>query len=191
MINGKSITLYSIAWGDQLDQIFKILYHCNKVFPFFDKIILNTSIHTVLELNRYSVENLYKDIETDYVLMVQSDGFILNPSKWKNSFLDYDYIGAPWPWHNTVGNGGFCLKSKKFLDLASKLTYNPSHPEYPSCPEDYFLCVLNRDYFINNNCLFPSLETALSFSFEHPIPGINKTIHDSFGFHGKFNLSKI
>jgi hypothetical protein len=187
MINGKSITLYSIAWGKYLDPAKKVLDHCNNTFPFFDKIVLNTNIDNEKELNRFLVESLTFDISTDYVLIVQSDGFIINPQKWKDCFLNYDYIGAPWPWHNVVGNGGFCLRSKKFLDLSSKLVYDSTHPEYHYCPEDYFLCVLNRNYFIDNNCLFPSLETALSFSFEHPIPGINKNMKDSFGFHGKHN----
>lgn len=47
---------------------------------------------------------LPKYITDDFVLVFQWDGFILNPSNWFDSFLDYDYIGAPY--NNWVGNGG-------------------------------------------------------------------------------------
>lgn len=42
------------------------------------------------------IKELNKYIETDYVLIVQYDGFILNPKAWMDEFLEYDYIGAPW-----------------------------------------------------------------------------------------------
>lgn len=36
-------------------------------------------------------------IETDFVMLVHYDGFIVHPELWRDEFLDYDYIGAPWP----------------------------------------------------------------------------------------------
>ena len=36
-------------------------------------------------------------IQTSHCLLIQSDGFVLFPDKWDDSWLDYDYIGAPWP----------------------------------------------------------------------------------------------
>jgi len=188
MINNKTITLYSIGWGEYLPIIERVVNHCNKIFPFFDEVKINKEISDLYTYNQFFVQDLTKHINTDFVLVVQNDGFIINPSLWDNNFLSYDYIGAPWPWHKVVGNGGFCIRSKKFLDLSSKLVYKEAHPEYKYCPEDYFLCVLNRNYFIDNGCIFPSMETAIKFSFEHPIPGIKSTIRDSFGFHGKHNL---
>ena len=29
----------------------------------------------------------------------------------KESFMKYDYVGAPWPWFSASGNGGFNLRS--------------------------------------------------------------------------------
>jgi len=188
MINNKSITLFAIAWGNQLEFTNSVLRYCNSIFPVFDRTILYSKIENLLQYNTFMVENLNEIIDTDFVLTVQPDGYIINPKLWNNKFLDYDYVGAPWPWHKVSGNGGFSLRSKKFLNESSKLKYNKYHEEYDCCPEDYFMCVLNRDHFIKNGCLFPSMETAIEFSFEHPIPGINKTIFDSFGFHGKHNI---
>ncbi len=37
-------------------------------------------------------------VTTDFNLCVQFDGFAVNAGSWDDVFLDYDYIGAPWPW---------------------------------------------------------------------------------------------
>ena len=191
MIQGKTLTLFSVAWGDEIEKIKSIIEHCLKVFPFFDETKLLTNINNLTDYNKFFVEDFDKYIDTDFVLTVQSDGFIINPHLWNNKFLEYDYIGAPWPWHNTCGNGGFSLRSKKFLQTSSKLKYVKDHHEYENCPEDNFLCLdsYNRKFMINNEIRFADINTALEFSFEHPIQQYpSHTIANSFGFHGKFNL---
>lgn len=191
MIKNKTITLLSIAWGEELEKAKKVVKHCEEIFPFFDKVKIITEINNLLDYNIFCVEKLNGVIDTDFVLLVQSDGFILNPELWKDNFLNFDYIGAPWPWHGVCGNGGFSLRSKKFLEVSSTLKYIKYHPEYDLCPEDNFLCLsnYNRDFMINNGIKFADVETALDFSFEHSIFNFpNKTIKNSFGFHGKFNL---
>ncbi len=45
----------------------------------------------------FLLKELAARIRTDHVLIVQWDGFILDPFAWRDEFLDYDYIGAPWP----------------------------------------------------------------------------------------------
>lgn len=194
MIKDSSITLYSVAWGSQVEPTKKVLEHCNKVFPYFDKTILNTNIDNLLDYNTHIVEQLDQIIDTDFVLLVQSDGYIINPKLWDDKFLDFDYIGAPWPWHNIVGNGGFSLRSKKFIKTSANLTYIKDHPEYELCPEDNFLCLPTycRAHFIRHGCRFADVLTGLRFSFEHPL-AINPThkITNSFGFHGKHNLARI
>ena len=191
MINSKTITLYSAAWGNQVENAKRVLEHCNRIFPYFDKTIFNTQIDNLLDYNKHMVEELDQLIDTDFVLIVQSDGFIINPNLWEDRFLDFDYIGAPWPWYNVVGNGGFSLRSKKFLTTSSKLRYIKDHPEYEFCPEDAFLCLPTycRAHFIRHGCRFADILTGLRFSFEHPMPiHPNHRINNSFGFHGKHNL---
>ena len=34
-------------------------------------------------------------IDTDYVLLVHYDGFVVHPESWREEFLEYDYIGSP------------------------------------------------------------------------------------------------
>ncbi len=58
-------------------------------------------------------------IETPHVLLVQWDGYAINPGAWRSEFLDVDYIGAKWYWQTDgprVGNGGFSLRSRKLLE---------------------------------------------------------------------------
>lgn len=38
-----------------------------------------------------------KYVRTDFVMLVHYDGFVVHPEMWRDEFLDYDYIGAPWP----------------------------------------------------------------------------------------------
>jgi hypothetical protein len=189
MIENKSITLFTVGWGDEIAKVKPILDYCKEIFPYFDEVIFYDKITNLYDYNKFFVEELNNVINTDFVLTIQSDGYILNPSKWDNYFLKFDYVGAPWPWYSLCGNGGFSLRSKKFLEFSSLLKYNRTHHEYTLCPEDYFLCVKNRDYFINNKCKFSSMDVGLRFSFEHHIPLMpNHKINDSFGFHGKHNL---
>jgi hypothetical protein len=201
VINNKSITLISLS-TDKPKSSLQAIKHCAEIFPFFDEIKLlsnyegqeeNIKIHKVAvdsytEYNRFIVEKLNTYINTDYCLIVQDDGYIVNPDLWKKEFLEYDYIGAPWPWHGVCGNGGFSLRSKKFLELSSQLSYEEDHHEYSCAPEDWFLCVKNRMYFLVNQIKFAPLDLAQTFSFETPMGFPNEGKYNSFGFHGKHNL---
>ena len=59
----------------------------------FSKCYEITSIH---DYNYYCIYNLARHIDTDYCLLVQPDGFVINPDKWDDEWYNYDYIGAPW-----------------------------------------------------------------------------------------------
>ncbi len=90
---------------------------------------------------------LHNFIETDFALIVQDDGWILNEASFDPAFLEYDYIGAPthlarrdvdgtqqyhsnyrWSVDNAIPhselkilmNGGFSLRSKALLEAPSK-----------------------------------------------------------------------
>lgn len=38
---------------------------------------------------------LWRVIDTDFALVVQEDGWVVNAANWQDEFLQYDYIGAP------------------------------------------------------------------------------------------------
>lgn len=160
-------------------------------------------IDPIKSIDQYSHEMIYKldqYIDTDFALVVQYDGYVINPSSWKNEFLNYDYIGAPFPLPKDnfsyrdahgkifrVGNGGFSLRSKKLLSLANtlQLEWKPFHGFYN---EDGFICAMNRHIYEENGCQFAPIEVAKHFSHETPIPEIEGI--QPFGFHGKNQLHK-
>ena len=143
------------------------------------------------------VYNLHKFIDTEFALIIQADGYIVNPHMWQDYFLNYDYIGAPWglpnddfsfrdPFNNLirVGNGGFSLRSKKILSLPTELKLEwKSYFGYYN--EDGFFTCHNRHIFEKEGCVFAPLDVAKYFSHEAEIPETHGI--EPFGFHGKWS----
>ena len=127
--------------------------------------------------------DLHKYIDTEFALITHFDGFVINPQCWDDSFLNFDYIGASWPWHreNAVGNGGFNLRSAKFLKATNNLVFDS-----PSIPEDTLICREKREVLNSQGLSFAPVEVADRFSLEHA-----KLPLDSFGFHGLFHLHRV
>jgi len=155
---------------------------------------LNIEVHLIPKISSindfsfFCLNNLIDYVKTDYCLLVQWDGWVINPYNWNSSFLDFDYIGATWPQYkyNNVGNGGFSLRSKRLLE-ASKEMVNVKNPPLCDLIEDDFICREFRDDFINfYEIKFPSEKLADEFSIERK-PWTN----ESFGFHGFFNFDQI
>jgi hypothetical protein len=153
--------------------------------PFED--IENTDfiqIPTLKSNNEYGqiiFEVLPEIITHEHVLVFQWDGFPLNPSKWKDEFLEYDYIGAPDG--NWVGNGGFSIRSKKLLTTLKKLNISVDLKNPFDQPEDKIICTHKKNILENNGIRFTPIRIAKEFSVEHG--PLNK---DVFGFHGPWNL---
>lgn len=151
-------------------------------------------INSLESFSEFCVKYLHKYVDTDYVLLVQYDGFVLNPDSWEDEFLKYDYIGAPWlvaDWSvrdfdfpeslrgtRVVGNGGFSLRSKKFLNVSARLAEAGALKKYH--PEDVVLCVLDRDKVEKAGIEFAPPDPASRFSIE----GDDSIYKKQFGFHG-------
>ena len=76
---------------------------------------------------------------------------------------------------NRVGNGGFSLRSKEFLNYSSKFN------DCLSYAEDVFLCLVNYEEAINNKIKFAPFEIALKFSYEVPLGGFKKNKEKKIG----------
>jgi hypothetical protein len=137
------------------------------------------------------IYKLHEYIKTDYIILVHSDGFIVNPESWRSSFLDYDYIGAPWPIPDDdsyldenkqlirVGNS-VSLRSRRILELPSILSL-PWEPPDGFYHEDGFLCCNVRNTLIEHGIRYAPIEVAKYFSHESMIPEIEGI--SPFAFH--------
>jgi hypothetical protein len=130
------------------------------------------------------IAGLVDYVDTDVVVTVQSDGYGVHADRWTLEFLDYDYIGSPWPpWLTPaldarVGNGGFSLRSRRWLQAGR------SAPSYAGEPEDVFCCQKHRTHYLGQGCRIAPLEIAVRFSIEHPCPEYpDWPSCNSFGFH--------
>jgi hypothetical protein len=153
-----------------------------QAWPGFE-IIQIPKITSINEYNRLIVKDLPNVLKCDFVLVIQYDGFVLHPEEFANLFFHYDYIGAPWGGLDEpcVGNGGFSLRSRKFVEEAAKIDY----PDL-SVAEDYFLCRLKHDELRDLGIHFAPKEIARHFAVEWP-PVPWKT----FGFHGILLLPNV
>jgi hypothetical protein len=212
MIGPNNLTLCSIVtskeWAEkvavaldfsakQLDYQCKTLIICpQELEP--PKPWIHTAIGEGLTWANYSpwiLRNLTNYIQTDYALTIQYDGFIIDPSLWSRDFLDCDYIGALWPnigQVNRIGNGGFSLRSKKFLDLSAQIEYKEGKHK----GEDWVACVENNSYMLENGVNFADKILARQFSVEHIVDDCfydkNKLeTYNSFGFHDKTNKAAM
>jgi len=151
-------------------------------------------INSVGEYNIFKIKHLYAFCPTNFLLTIHNDGFVINGNAWEDEFLKYDYIGALWPIgihdprvteNDRCGNGGFSLRSKRFLEISA--LYCPAY-QYPN--EDRVICGLHKNIFLNHGMKYAPDNLASKFSIEDTtIPEAIGQSHDnrftlkSFGFH--------
>lgn len=152
------------------------------------------------EWNYNVIYNLPNHINTEFALLIHDNGFVVNPSSWKDEFLDYDYIGAPWPLPKDnfsyrdinqniirVGNS-VSLRSKKLLNVPKKLDLEWK-PFHGFTNEDGFICVNYRHKYLEEGCKFADLDVAKYFSHESMIPEIQGI--NPFVFHNYLGTNSI
>ena len=143
-------------------------------------------INHINDYNRFMLKDLNKYITTEYILVIQLDGFCSNPNKWEDEFVQYDYIGAPWrvgqdkrymqqlgieDHDNHVGGGGFSLRSKRLLEFFANIQYDEISNE------DSFICLKHYQDAVKSGLKYAPFSLAERFSSE--------PYHtESFGFHG-------
>lgn len=148
------------------------------------------------EFNKTMIEDLHKHFETTHCLFVQADSFVVNYKLWKDEFLKYDYIGAPWSDElvtdqnlvlnvkkNPVGNGGFSLRSRKLLQTTAKIDYDSL--KFPLKSEDVVICHYLYDKMIEEGIKFAPPKLAAQFSIENVNNLYGQNLNSVFGFHGK------
>lgn len=149
-----------------------------------DVVLVNIpKLDSVNAYSKFLMKDLYRHITTPYVLVVQWDGYVIDPLAWSKSFLSYDYIGAKWDWHQdgqNIGNGGFSLRSRALLNATASLEI----PFIEGIAEDEQICRIYRKKLENQfGIKFAPESVANQFSYERTLPDA-----PTFGFHGIFNM---
>ena len=140
----------------------------------------------------------------EHNLIIHPDGFAVNREAWTDEFLEYDYIGACWG-DGTVGNGGFCLRSRKLYDAFISIDVKNSTNDYQDymndsfyyvitesgekfIPEDNIICKVHREKLEKEyNIKFAPLHIANQFSIERNYSSV--WLGKSLGFHGKHGVA--
>ena len=140
---------------------------------------------------------LHTYIDTDFCLTVQDDGWVLDGKNFRKEFYDYDYIGSPthaglhgdnlylqFSWQQfdnptVVQNGGFSLRSRKFLEAPAKHgIMHTLHNVEPFINEDVQLSCLLRPQMESVGVKYAPLWLAKTFGMEYKGP----KFHDGFNY---------
>lgn len=145
--------------------------------------VVAARIASIAEYSTFMHHGLAAHVHTSHALVVQWDGLIAHADRWDPEFLQWDYIGAPWPGADparAVGNGGFSLRSRRLLQALLDPEIRPEHPE------DVSICVTHRQRLEQHHGIrIAPLEVAERFAYERTRPS-----GPTFGFHGAHNLHR-
>lgn len=143
------------------------------------KLVYDYNIKNIDDWNKKIIYELPSYVETSHALLIHPDGYVINPELWNPEWLEYDYIGAPWPLPTDdysyrdeegeiqrVGNS-VSLRSKKLMDLIATREWKSYHG---NTHEDGFICCHNRKWLESQGCKFAPISVAKHFSKEHEIP---------------------
>jgi hypothetical protein len=133
--------------------------------------------------SHFMLKELAVWVRSSHVLVVQWDGYILNPAAWRDEFLAYDYLGAPWT-HEAepfkVGNGGFSLRSRRLLQALLDPAFPTGHPE------DLLIGKTWRPALEQRGLRFAPTDLAAAFSIED-----GSLAGRPFGFHAPYHFPEV
>jgi Protein of unknown function (DUF5672) len=139
---------------------------------------------TPADRSHFVLRRLPSYIRSSHALLVQWDGFVAHPAAWNHEFLTQDYVGAVWPGQpegQSVGSGGFSLRSRRMLVAGQDPRIQVEHPE------DEVLCRLERARLERDhgvNYATPALARRFAAGAE-----VRRTT--AFGFHGVQHLPSV
>jgi glycosyltransferase involved in cell wall biosynthesis len=138
-------------------------------------------IKSKAEYSVFMMKELSGHVDTDFALVIQYDGHVINWQAWDDKYLDYDYIGATWWFKDgmNVGNGGFSLRSKRLMEALKDPRFMQTHPE------DLHIARTYRPQLEEMGMKFAPEDVANRFSIEaYSTPPPANRYGGQFGFHG-------
>jgi hypothetical protein len=163
------------------------------------RIITVENWQSKLDWCRFNWFGVPQEVKTSHMLLCQWDAWVWDVDMWRDEFLQYDLVGAPW-WYESknVGNTGFCLKSSRL----ARYVYN-NRDKYPCIKaiEDDLLCRTYRPMLEEKGFLWAPERVAYDFAYEGCVAldgsgtkrakeMLNRHARH-FGFHGTFNFRHV
>ena len=197
MLKLPNVTLCTVGSEKYRDQMQNALDYSSSKVEFGDVKNIIIDCKDIDEWNNAIVYDLGDYIDTDYAILIHPDGGIAEPEMWDDKWLQYDFIGSPFPLPTDdfsyrdingdiqrVGNS-ISLRSKKLMQLPKKLgmEWKPFHGFYN---EDGYISVNMRHVFEEHGCKFAPLEEALKFGRE---TYLEDYLGDTFVYHKNYGVN--
>jgi hypothetical protein len=159
---------------------------------------------------------LFQYIDTEFALICQNDGWVLNANNWRDQWFEYDYIGGlahgaldptittfynGWRWVDfpepgtklenlrILQNGGLSLRSRKYMEAPTKYgIVRGSQTHQMLLNEDVQMCCFMRPALESVGIKFAPNDEALLFGFESLSCKIHKDVDLTkvFGNHSQY-----
>ena len=144
-------------------------------------------IRDIDDFNYDATYRLGSFVNTKFALLVHYDGYVVNPESWSDEFLNYDYIGSPWPLPKPGDdisyrdpNGNICrvgnsvsIRSKRLMDFPGKANIPWTGFEQNGQTfynEDIFICCKIKPELEAAGMKIAPIETAVHFAQERMLP---------------------
>ena len=146
------------------------------------QIVANETISTVRDYSRFMLRDLLPYVDTSHCLVVQWDGYVLDPTMWRDKFMEFDYLGPIWERFRNAPRcsctGGFTLRSRRLLAALRDEEIQSEKPEDVCIALEYRDRLQDR-YGIHYADFEIARQFAIEDLYERP---------SAFGFHGVHNL---
>lgn len=193
-----------------INRAIKIVERCKQLCDFAEiKLLTNIpcdyphkieipKIETLIHYSVFMLKKAHEYINTQHVLVVQRDGWIINPQSWNQAWLQYDYIGALFNQYDIMGVGGFSFRSKKFMEAVAKKyphwdgTNDHAYQLQKSMHmyEDGEIAMINRRNLEAEGFKYAPVEVAAKFA-QGGNPNLKYHQPHPFGFHGSWREVNI
>lgn len=180
----------------------KVLEHCKSLCDFgavkllthiptkYEHLVKIKPLNSLISYSIFMLKEIHKHIDTQHLLVVQRDGFILNTSAWDENWLSYDYIAPLFVQYDRVGSGGFSLRSKRIMkhmaDIISDWDGTDKHAHEIQSGLSYYEDGMISLTGLQEKFKFPSNEEASRFA-QGGNRNHNYHVDYPFGFHGVWN----
>lgn len=105
-------------------------------------------LNSLIAYSIFMLTKFYQYINTEHCLLVQHDGWVLNPSSWNSDWLKNDYTAPLFIQYNKCGSGGFSLRTKRMMEEIAKVEM----PEWDWTDKQAHEIQANLSYYEDGIC---------------------------------------